>query len=142
MAPNSPKIGGIVFLLIPVLGEIKTYERPSPFMPNRKAGMSDWLRNNIGEFFDEPFEHVAVLYNGERRDMFVGETSSINGRHIRNIRATAIYRANAIQKARIGIEFDLSVMGNVQRPSVDLDPEALPAVSGPAILFPDKVVWS
>ena len=72
--------------------------------------------------------------------MFVGETSSINGRHIRNIRATNIYRANAIQQAATGIEFNLPPF-EVPRTSPHLDPESLPAISGPAVLFPDFIVW-
>ena len=109
----------VSFVLIPVLGE------------RQEFGISGWtdgqaynlLKSFIGPHFDEDFEHVAVLFNGARRDMFVGSTSSINGRHIRNIRATEIYRANALS----------------QDPR--LDPEDLPPISGPAVLFPDYVVW-
>ena len=112
----------ITFHLIPVLGEIKTLERVKP----SRDRMLDWLKVNIGPLFDEPFEHAAVLYNGERCDMFVGETSAINGRHIRNVRATAIYRCAALTRL-------------VTPPPID--PESLPAISGPAVLFPDFRIW-
>lgn len=107
-------------LIIPVLGAIK--ERIfilSPAVVVPRAGLLASLR----PYFDESVEHVNVLYGGEYRDMFVGETSAINGRHIRNIRATAIYRNNTLL--------------NVP----NADPESLPAISGPAILFPDYQVW-
>lgn len=108
------------YFLIPVVG---------PIVVNQIAGFSskrayDALKASIGSLFDEPFEHVAVLYEGHRRDMFVGETSSINGRRIRNIRATAIYRANVLTRAP------------------GTDPESLPSISGPAVLFPDTIVWT
>jgi hypothetical protein len=104
------------FTMIPVLGEARNLTGPF-------AGGYDSLKKLIGEYFDEDFEHVAVLFDGHRRDMFVGGTSSINGRHIRNIRATEIYRANALSQ------------------DPDLDPEELPAISGPAVLFPSYIVW-
>jgi hypothetical protein len=109
----------ITMLLIPVLGEVRTIER----LKRNGDRWSVWLSENLREFFDEPWEHVAVLHGGERRDMFVGETSAINGRHIRNIRATEIYRNNTL----------------TQSPGVD--PESLPTISGPALLFPDTIVW-
>lgn len=107
------------FILIPVLGDTKT------FVCSEKDRLRnyDWLTSNIREHFDEDFEHVAVLYKGQRRDMFVGATSSINGRHIRNVRATAIYRNNTLTH------------------SPGTDPESLPAISGPVVLFPDTIVW-
>lgn len=137
----APPPTGIPFLLIPELGDIKTLAMPMPYTPGKKASYYDALKQHIGPFFDEPFEHVAVLYNGDRCDMFVGETSSINGRHIRNVRATAIYRANAIQKARVGVELYLTP-GLDESPGIaGLDPESLPAISGPAVLFPTVIVW-
>lgn len=116
--PPNPLM--IRFLLIPVLGDTREFLRPKP----RDARVYLWLQENIGKNFDEGFEHVAVLYNGQRRDMFAGETSSINGRHIRNVRATEIYRANTVRQ---------------MPPS--FNPEELPAISGPAVLFPDEIVW-
>ena len=105
-------MAGERYLFIPVLGDIT--ETTLPLTVPFKA---------VETHFDEAMEHVSVLFNGHRRDMFVGETSAINGRHIRNIRATEIYRANALS----------------QNPG--LDPEDLPAISGPAVLFPDVIVW-
>lgn len=108
------------FLLIPVLGDIKeqrfTVARAT-VVPRAK------LLEHVRTFFDEPFERVNVLYGNEYRDMFVGETSTINGRHIRNIRATEIYRNN--------------VLSNGWEPSYS----NLPYICGPAILFPDYQVW-
>lgn len=84
----------------------------------------DSLRKIVEPHLDgELLEHVSVLFEGHHRDMFVGECSAINGKAIRNIRATEIYRSNAL----------------AQHP--DLDPEALPAISGPVVLFPDRRVW-
>lgn len=114
--PSAPTIR---FLLIPVLGA-KT-EHKGAF--GKGENIRTALMRMIGRMFDEPFERVNVLYEGEYRDMFVGETSAINGRHIRNIRATEIYRNNTL----------LNVPNT--------DPESLPAISGPAIIFPDYQVW-
>lgn len=105
--------------LIPPIGDIKEFVDVGPY-PDQ---LYSWLKRVVGPHFDEPFERVAVLYEGHRRDMFVGETSAINGRHIRNVRATEIYRANALARMP------------------GIDPETLPAISGPAILFPDRQVW-
>ncbi|SPL65377.1 hypothetical protein [Ochrobactrum soli] len=125
------------FLLIPVLGDIKE-ERftvaPATVVPRAK------LLEHVRTFFDEPIERVNVLYRGEYRDMFVGETSAINGRHIRNIRATEVYRANALEN-----HWRLNSPDPTKAKPIDLswtlDPEILPAISGPAVLFPDYQVW-
>lgn len=107
------------YLLIPEIGDVKELTATGA-----NEWMSfEWFRRRIGHHFDEGFEHVAVLYDGERRDMFVGETSAINGRHIRNIRATEIYRCNTLTN------------------DPGIDPESLPAISGPAVLFPFRRVW-
>lgn len=66
-------------------------------------------------------EHVTVLHEGERRDMFVDECGSLNGLP-RNEEATAIYRNNWL----------------TQHP--EEDPESLPAIYGPAVLF-SRRVW-
>ncbi|CCF19137.1 protein of unknown function [Pseudorhizobium banfieldiae] len=107
-------------LIIPVLGA--TEERLVTIAG--KSSNYEALKRAMAGVFDEPFEHVAVLFEGNRRDMFVGETSSINGRHIRNIRGTAIYRNNALTR------------------EPGLDPESIPAISGPVVLFPDRIVWT
>lgn len=114
--PSAPTIR---YLLIPVLGAIT--EHKGAFGRGERIAVA--LMRMIGRNFDEPFERVRVLYEGEYRDMFVGETSAVNGRHIRNIRATEIYRNNTL----------LNVPNT--------DPESLPAISGPAIIFPDHQVW-
>ena len=67
-------------------------------------------------------EHVAVLWNGGRRDMFVDECGQLKGLP-RNDEATKVYRNNWL----------------TQHPKTD--PEAMPWIAGPAILF-DDVVWS
>jgi len=72
-------------------------------------------------FQPDNFEHVTVLYEDERRDMFVGETSAL-GSQPRNITATAVYR-NAW----------------LTRNPLD-DPESLPPVCGTAVLF-SRRVW-
>lgn len=106
---------GVRYLLIPEIGDVTESEVSS----------ADWrvIRVMLTEHLGEPPEHVAVLFEGARRDMFVGETSAINGRVIRNIRGTEIYRNNTMTR------------------SPRTDPESLPAVSGPAVLFPDEIVW-
>ncbi|MBX8803290.1 hypothetical protein HBA92_21425 [Ochrobactrum sp. MR28] len=115
-----PRPPTVRFLLIPVLGGIKEQRftiSQATVIP-RAA-----LVKGIGECFDEPFERVNVLYQGQYRDMFVGETSTINGRHIRNIRATDIYRNNALQNGWESSDSNL------------------PYICGPAVLFPDYQVW-
>ena len=104
------------YIVIPAIGSIEQ----GSFIGGKQPRYHD-IRGAIRNHFDEPFEHVTVLHDGERRDMFVGETSSINGRHIRNVRATAIYRNN-ILKNEPGI-----------------NPESLHAISGPAVLFMSRV---
>ncbi|WP_434712975.1 hypothetical protein NMA58_08290 [Rhizobium sp. YTUHZ045] len=82
----------------------------------------DGLRKAIEPHLDgQKLEHVAVLWHGRRCSMFVGETSTIDGR-IRNVEATAIYRNNWLS----------------QHP--ETDPEELPPICGPAVLF-DRNVW-
>lgn len=67
------------------------------------------------------YEHVAVLHDGKRADMFVDEESACKGLP-RNEAATSVYRCNTL----------------TQRP--ETDPETLPAIYGPAVLF-DVRVW-
>lgn len=114
--PSAPIIR---FLLIPVLGDTQEIRK----VKANVSRLTEWLRQNINEYFDEHYERVNVLYSGEYRDMFIGETSAINGRHIRNIRATAIYRNNFLSN------------------NPGTEPESLPPISGPAILFPDYQIW-
>lgn len=66
-------------------------------------------------------EHVAVLHNGRRSDMFVDEIGIQKGLP-RNERATAIYRAATLAR------------------EPQLDPEHLSCIYGPAVVF-DRLVW-
>lgn len=71
-----------------------------------------------------PLEHVYVLYEGRRADMFVDEMGHVRNVPLpRNEEATAIYRANALKRGMAS------------------DPEDLPWIAGPAILF-EEIVWS
>jgi hypothetical protein len=67
-------------------------------------------------------EHVAVLHEGRRTDMFVDEAFAPKGLP-RNEAATAIYRAWWLKRC----------------PSDD--PETLPWIAGPVVIF-DRIVWS
>ena len=108
-----------VYHVIPEIGSTRSIVTETlPERPNLNQ-----LRQIIEPHLDgERLEHVTVLWNGRRTDMFVGENSAINGRMIRNVRATEIYRNNWL----------------TQYP--DTDPESLPAISGPAVIF-DRRVW-
>lgn len=66
-------------------------------------------------------EHVSVLHEGRRHDLFVDEDGH-SKRLARNDEATAIYRCNWL----------------TQHP--ECDPESLPCIVGPAILF-SRLVW-
>ena len=82
----------------------------------------DELRPILDEFFpDLSAEHVSVLCNGKRTDMFVDETGHLKSLPI-NIRATAVYW-----------EATMQAEGN------KFSPRALTAIVGPAILFHDRV---
>jgi hypothetical protein len=66
-------------------------------------------------------EHVSVLHEGRRADMFVDDEGRL--KHLpRNEEATAIYRAAALSR------------------EPDRDPETIPFIAGTAILF-DRRVW-
>lgn len=81
----------------------------------------DELRRIVEPYLDgQRMEHVAVLWQGQRCSMFVGDHSASS--RIRNVEATAVYRNNWL----------------TQHP--ETDPEELPAVSGPAVLF-NRNVW-
>lgn len=66
-------------------------------------------------------EHVTVLHDGARCDMFVDDIGRLKGLP-RNDRATAIYRNNQMTR------------------HPDTDPESMPFVAGIAVLF-YKRVW-
>lgn len=88
----------------------------------------DKLREVLTPLLDgADLEHVSVLadFDGgtdyQRHDMFVDETGQLKSLP-RNEAATAIYRRNALRR----------------RPGTD--PEDLPCIVGPAVLF-DRIVW-
>jgi hypothetical protein len=68
-------------------------------------------------------EHVAVLYDGQRRDMFVDENGHAKVLP-RNEVATQIYRHNWL----------------TQHPKTV--PESMAYIVGVAVLFPDCIVWT
>ncbi len=74
----------------------------------------------------EPFEHVSVLHNGERADMFVAEMGALTtpkrGPLPTNDAATKVYRAATMRHAP------------------RTHPDSLPCIYGPAVLF-DEQVW-
>lgn len=67
-------------------------------------------------------EHVTVLYEGRRADMFVDEIGIQKGLR-RNEHATSIYRAASL------------------RADPRLMPEQLACIYGPAVLFTGRQVW-
>lgn len=79
------------------------------------------LRELIGPMVGGYPDHVSVLHQGRRADMFVEECSAVSGQP-RNEAATAIYRTAWLST----------------HPKDD--PEGLPAIHGPAVLF-TKRVW-
>jgi hypothetical protein len=88
-----------------------------PQAPNR-----DQLRALVEPLLDgQRLEHVAVLWDDKRCSMFVGETSTIDGLPF-NAEATKVYRNNWMTR------------------HPDADPDELPEIRGPAVLF-DRNVW-
>jgi hypothetical protein len=80
------------------------------------------LRDLITPLLDgRNMEHVSVLHDGQRADMFVDEEGHLLGLP-RNEAATTIYRNNWL----------------TQHP--DVDPETIPFIVGPAVLF-SRRVW-
>lgn len=79
------------------------------------------IRGKINELVDGQYEHVAVLFNGRRADMFVEEHSA--GSMPVNELATKIYHASSLSR------------------DPKADTSTWPKVYGPAIVF-DEIVWS
>lgn len=76
----------------------------------------------------EPMEHLSVLHNGKRRDMFASEYGHVQltwraSLPINDV-ATAIYR-------------HYSLTHNPEQ-----NPDDLPDIAGTAVLFTDRVVWT
>lgn len=65
-------------------------------------------------------EHVSVLYEGRRADMFVDEMGHVHGLSEHNEIATKIYRNNAVSRGA--------------------KPDSLPTIVGTAVLF-DRLIW-
>ena len=99
-----------------------------PGQPDER-GSVDWpkepglklLHGMLDPIIGNDLEHVAVLHEGRRADMFVGGSSAIDGSPA-NAAATRVYRNNAL----------------TQSPS--MRPDSLPEVYGAAVLF-DRLVW-
>lgn len=95
----------------------------------QEEGSVDWphepgyqmLKDLIGPIVGGPLEHVAVLHNEHRKDMFVDEIG-----HIRkepkpyNEAATEIYRAHSVSQGAVA--------------------EDLPTIVGDVVLF-HRLVW-
>jgi len=73
-------------------------------------------------FLKRPWEHVSVLIEGRRADMFVDESGHLAGLP-RNEAATALYRANWMTR------------------HPDADPESIPWIAGVAVLF-ERIIWT
>ena len=83
---------------------------------------TDDVRSVVNKFLDGgAAEHVVVLHDNRRTDMFVDEHSHLK-RMLRNEVATRLFRAAALRL-------------NPAR-----DPETLPFIAGPAVLF-DRPIW-
>jgi hypothetical protein len=108
-------------------GSVTEYRVMLAEVPDIEA-LKTVLQPHIGE----PIEHVTVLKPGsenapERADMFVNEFSAVprglrREPMQRNERATELYRAATLLHAP------------------DTDPESMPAIYGPAVLF-ERIVW-
>lgn len=104
------------FTIFRVGQEPKTAEADLPPEPGYHA-----LKAIINPLLDGELEHVTVLHEDERRDMFVDENGVLKELP-RNEAATAIYRNNWL----------------TQHP--DAAPEDLSAIYGTAVLF-SRRVW-
>ena len=105
-----------VMTIIHADGREETRTVDLPAQPSYEA-----LRDLIKPVFDADFEHVTILGNDERADMFVDETGRLKSL-TRNDKATELYRA-AWLKRHPGI-----------------NPESLDHIVGAVVLF-DRRVW-
>nr|WP_258045667.1 hypothetical protein [Mesorhizobium sp. NBSH29] len=102
--------------IIPVIGakkEVWLEMKSSPTLSELRVVVEPYLDG-------QGLERVRVLDCETYKDMFVGDDS---GGGIRNVRATEIYRNNWL----------------THNPGTD--PESLPAIAGPAVLF-HRRVWT
>lgn len=109
---------------------IKTPYTLIPPKGDQVEGVVEWpaeptyelIKSIVEPYVGDWMEHVYVFFDGKPTDMFVNE----NG-HMRklpyNIRATTIYRAASLKRFP------------------HLDPNTLPIIVGPAVLFHRKV-WA
>jgi hypothetical protein len=83
-----------------------------------------FIKKLVEPLINGPLEHVTVLYERRRADMFVHEHGhKLTPPLPRNDAATAIYRTNWL----------------TQHPGAD--PESLPFIAGVAVLF-DRIIWN
>lgn len=81
----------------------------------------DAIRRLVEPLIDGPLEHVLVLHEGTRTDMFVDELGHIRTVPKRlNDAATAIYRAFKVSRGAVA--------------------DSLPTIVGTAVVF-DRIVW-
>lgn len=123
-------VGGAVYVYRP--------DQPEPQISNARMPPKPSLRDikivvlpllDRGDGVPRDLEHVSVLFQGERADMFVDEVG-VNDGLPRNDLATDIYRANWISQHP----------ANALR--ANFDPESLPHIAGTAVLFRGRRVWS
>lgn len=106
------------YLIIRPDGTEETHQVDLPQDPGFEA-LNAIIKPIIG--LNRHYEHVAVLFEGKRADMFVDEEGLLIGLP-RNPGATAIYRNNMMTACRPGT-----------------DPESLPHIVGTAVLFKRRV---
>ncbi|MGH6714927.1 MAG: hypothetical protein ACREDC_01935 [Bradyrhizobium sp.] len=110
------------FIIIPVAGEEIQGEIDWGHDPGFRS-IKTLVEPLLG--LGEPFEHVTVLHEGRRVDMFVSELGRVSLATRAplpiNPRATKIYRCNWLTEYP------------------DDDPNSLPAIAGVAVLFLQRV---
>ncbi|OCX12679.1 hypothetical protein QV13_24080 [Mesorhizobium hungaricum] len=106
------------YFVIPEIGEVQQRQTQLTARPSLDA-----LRAVIEPHLaGERMERVRVFVDGEYVDMFVGDRSAINGKMIRNVRATDIYH------------------NNIRTHDPDnYDAATMPPICGPAVLFRRRV---
>lgn len=104
------------YRVLPDVGDATDHSINWPREPHSDL-INELCRPLIGGGF---IERVAVLHDGAPMDMVVDEQGHMKGLP-RNEQATAIYRAASLRR------------------DPDLDPETLPWIAGPAVLFLRRV---
>lgn len=106
------------YTVFPAIGAPTEHEIDWPYDPGY-----DRLKQLIEPLVKGPLEHVVVLHDDKRRDMFVNEQGHILKEPLqRNDKATEIYRAATLRR------------------SPNTKPESLPHIVGTAVLF-HRLVW-